>query len=59
MKVTEKGQITIPKPLRDLLGIGAGSEVEFERKGDEPHRAKSERGSHSGTPLGRAPTWSR
>lgn len=30
MKVTEKGQITIPKDLRDALGIGAGSEVTFE-----------------------------
>lgn len=34
MRVTEKGQITIPKELRDALGIGAGSEVDFERKGD-------------------------
>ncbi|MCP3857102.1 MAG: AbrB/MazE/SpoVT family DNA-binding domain-containing protein [Actinomycetia bacterium] len=31
MKVTEKGQITIPKDIRDALGIGAGTEVEFER----------------------------
>ncbi len=31
MKVTEKGQVTIPKHLRDELGIGAGTEVEFER----------------------------
>jgi AbrB family looped-hinge helix DNA binding protein len=29
MRVTEKGQVTIPKHLRDELGIGAGSEVEF------------------------------
>lgn len=34
MKVTEKGQITIPKELRDALGIGAGTEVEFERRRD-------------------------
>lgn len=34
MRVTEKGQITIPKELRDALGIGAGSEVEFERRQD-------------------------
>ncbi len=33
MRVTEKGQVTIPKDLRDELGIGAGTEVEFERKG--------------------------
>ena len=30
MRVTEKGQVTIPKELRDALGIGAGTEVEFE-----------------------------
>jgi len=34
MKVTEKGQITIPKDIRDALGIRAGTEVEFERKND-------------------------
>lgn len=34
MRVTEKGQITIPKELRDALGIGAGTEVEFERRKD-------------------------
>jgi len=34
MRVTEKGQITIPKELRDALGIGAGTEVEFESADD-------------------------
>ena len=29
MRVTTKGQVTIPKPIRDHLGIGPGSEVEF------------------------------
>ena len=29
MRVTEKGQVTIPKPIRDKLGILPGSEVEF------------------------------
>ncbi|TKT75376.1 AbrB/MazE/SpoVT family DNA-binding domain-containing protein [Aquamicrobium sp. LC103] len=29
MRVTEKGQVTIPKPIRDRLGIEPGSEVEF------------------------------
>ena len=32
--VTSKGQITIPKRVRDLLGIGPGSEVDFERAED-------------------------
>ncbi len=34
MRVREKGQLTIPKDLRDALGIGVGSEVELERVGD-------------------------
>jgi antitoxin PrlF len=28
--VTSKGQVTIPKPVRDRLGIEPGSAVEFE-----------------------------
>jgi len=34
MRVTEKGQVTIPKELREALGIGAGTEVRFERQAD-------------------------
>lgn len=33
MRVTDKGQVTIPKDLRDELGIGAGTEVTFEANG--------------------------
>lgn len=29
MPVTVKGQVTIPKPLRDHLGLTPGSEVDF------------------------------
>lgn len=28
-KLTSKGQVTIPKSVRDALQLGAGSEVEF------------------------------
>ena len=28
--LTSKGQVTIPKPVRDYLGLGAGDGVEFE-----------------------------
>ncbi|HEY0793846.1 MAG TPA: AbrB/MazE/SpoVT family DNA-binding domain-containing protein [Chthoniobacterales bacterium] len=28
-RVTSKGQVTIPKPLREQFSIGAGSEVDF------------------------------
>lgn len=30
-KVTSKGQVTVPKAVRDYLGIKAGSAVTFER----------------------------
>jgi AbrB family looped-hinge helix DNA binding protein len=33
-KVTRKGQVTIPKPVRDHLGIGPGSQVVFRRAAD-------------------------
>jgi antitoxin PrlF len=32
--VTAKGQVTIPKPVRDLLGIAPGSKVDFRRVAD-------------------------
>jgi antitoxin PrlF len=32
--VTRKGQVTIPKPVRDLLEIKPGSRVDFERAAD-------------------------
>jgi antitoxin PrlF len=30
MPVTVKGQVTIPKPIRDRLGLTPGSKVDFE-----------------------------
>ncbi|WP_184397113.1 AbrB/MazE/SpoVT family DNA-binding domain-containing protein [Rhizobium sp. BK650] len=32
--VTAKGQVTIPKAVRDLLGITPGSKVDFHRAAD-------------------------
>jgi AbrB family looped-hinge helix DNA binding protein len=34
MRVTRKGQVTIPLAVRDALGIRPGSEVRFELDGD-------------------------
>ena len=34
MRVTEKGQVTIPRNVRSNLGIVPGSEVEFVLQGD-------------------------
>jgi len=33
-KLTSKGQVTIPKRVRDYLGLKPGSTVQFEVKGD-------------------------
>ena len=35
MRVTSKGQVTIPIEVRARLGIGPDTEVEFELVGDE------------------------
>lgn len=32
--ITAKGQVTIPKGVRDLLGLAPGSKVNFHRAGD-------------------------
>ena len=32
--VTAKGQVTIPKPVRDILGIAPGRKVDFHRAAD-------------------------
>jgi len=34
MKVTVKGQVTIPQPIREFLGISIHSEVDFIREGN-------------------------
>ncbi|BAO80838.1 regulators of stationary/sporulation gene expression [Serpentinimonas raichei] len=45
--LTSKGQITLPKPIRQALGVDAGGKVAFDLKGgrvivtrvtDEPHQ---------------------
>lgn len=33
MRVTEKGQVTIPKHIREATGVLPGSEVEFRQEG--------------------------
>ena len=51
MRVTDKGQVTIPKDLRDALGIGAGTEVQIEAKGDTIVVRKVSNGPTRGTRL--------
>lgn len=33
--VTSKGQVTLPKKVRDAIGIKPGTEVEFDVQGDQ------------------------
>jgi AbrB family looped-hinge helix DNA binding protein len=44
-RITTQGQITVPKTVRDGLGVGPGDELEFERVGDHylvrPRRRRS------------------
>jgi AbrB family looped-hinge helix DNA binding protein len=35
VRITSKGQVTIPKAVRDKLGIGPGSNVGFEEEGGQ------------------------
>ena len=48
MRVSRKGQVTIPKEFRDALGIGPGTEVVFERADDTILVRKVEGGSQRG-----------
>lgn len=41
--VTQKGQATIPKHIRDFLGIDTGDEIEFELKNDTVMLHKKEK----------------
>ena len=38
--VTDKGQVTLPKALRERLGIRPGSKVEFTLQGDDSLRVR-------------------
>lgn len=44
MKITSKGQVTIPKDIRDRLGLLPGTEVEFVEEDGEARVRKAEGG---------------
>jgi AbrB family looped-hinge helix DNA binding protein len=45
MRVTAKGQVTIPKHIRDKAGLGPGSEVRFSEEGGKIVVSKAAPGS--------------
>lgn len=51
MRVTSKGQVTIPIHIRQRLGIGEESEVEFELVGDEARLRVAGGARHNGRAL--------
>ena len=42
MRLTEKSQVTVPKRIREHLGVGPGSEVDFEIDGPVVQLVKRE-----------------
>lgn len=50
MRVTAKGQVTIPLAIRDRLGFVPGSEVEFEVRGGKAVLTKA-RSSRRGSAI--------
>lgn len=51
MRITSKGQVTIPQHIRERLGLLPGAEVEFEIDGDEVRLRKSAEGMTRGQRL--------
>jgi AbrB family looped-hinge helix DNA binding protein len=48
MRITSKGQVTIPVEIRERLGLLPNSEVEFEVEGSAVRIRKSRRGANRG-----------
>lgn len=50
MRLTEKSQVTVPKRVREKLGIGPGSEVDFRMDDAGVHLIKAEDGPENESP---------
>lgn len=48
MKITTKGQVTIPQDIREKLGLLPHTEVDFEVRGDVVVLTKAKRGGRRG-----------
>jgi AbrB family looped-hinge helix DNA binding protein len=51
MRITSKGQVTIPRDIRETLGIVPSSEVEFVRQGNRVWLRKLKPGAARGKSL--------
>ena len=53
MRLTSKGQVTIPQEFREALGLMPHSEVEFELDGDAVRIRKARKGGRGATIVAR------
>lgn len=51
MRMTSKGQVTIPQALREAIGLMPHSEVEFELDGDSVRIRRARRSSSRGAAV--------
>lgn len=51
MRLTSKGQVTIPKPIRDQLGLLPGTAVDFEVAGEGVRITRAPEGQTRGKDL--------
>jgi AbrB family looped-hinge helix DNA binding protein len=51
VRITSKGQVTIPQEIRERLGLLPDTEVEFELDGDSVRIRKSRKGRTRGQAL--------
>ena len=51
MRLTSKGQVTIPQEIREALGLMPQSEVEFELDGDSVRIRKARRATSRGDAI--------
>ena len=51
MRITQKGQVTIPQHIREQLGLLPNTEVEFVLEGDRLYVSKKEGESRRGREL--------
>ena len=51
--ITSKGQITLPKPIRQALGVDAGGKVAFDFNGKAIMVTRAEAGEHTDPAIAR------
>jgi antitoxin PrlF len=50
--ITSKGQITLPKPIRQALGVDVGGKVVFELRGSQVVVSRAESAPHQDPAIG-------